>query len=118
MADNQSETVLTVQKPWLFQPGNSANPAGRPKGSRNKLNEDFLYALQQSFQAQGPSVIETVIRERPHEYLKIIASILPKQIEIKENAFDGFSDEQLAALVYAARNALGFAESGGARDTN
>jgi hypothetical protein len=97
-----------------FLPGNP----GRPKGSRNKLNEDFLYALQQSFQAQGPSVIETVIRERPHEYLKIIASILPKQIEIKENAFDGFSDEQLAALVYAARNALGFAESGGARDTN
>jgi Family of unknown function (DUF5681) len=29
------------QKPWLFKPGQSGNPAGRPKGSRNKLGEDI-----------------------------------------------------------------------------
>ena len=31
--ENRSEIVpVPPEKPWLFQPGNSANPGGRPKG--------------------------------------------------------------------------------------
>lgn len=102
----------------LFQPGNNANPHGRPKGSRNKLGEQFVQALQADFQEHGKKAIETVREERPHEYLKVVASLLPKQVEIKEGAFDGVDDEQLAALVAAARSALGVAESGGAGTVN
>ena len=29
-------------KKYAFKPGQSGNPAGRPKGSRNKLAETFL----------------------------------------------------------------------------
>lgn len=29
-------TVSTDRKPWQFQPGNNANPSGRPKGSSNR----------------------------------------------------------------------------------
>jgi hypothetical protein len=102
-------------KSTLFQPGQIANPAGRPKGSRNKLGEQFIQALQQDFETNGVQAIATVREERPHEYLKVVASLLPKQIEIKEYAFDGVSDEQLAALVHAARDALGVAEGSGER---
>ncbi len=111
-------TISTERKPWQFGPGNNANPTGRPKGSRNKLGEDFLKAMQEDFAANGVEAITSVRNDRPHEYLKIIASILPKQIELKEGTFDGISDEQLAALVYAARAALGLAEGGGAREEN
>jgi hypothetical protein len=34
-----------------FEPGQSGNPAGRPKGARNKLSEVFLQALAEDFDA-------------------------------------------------------------------
>ncbi len=112
MADETVSIDEEKPKPWLFKPGQIANPLGRPKGSRNKLGEDFIKALQEDFSANGVAAIATVREERPHEYLKVVASLLPKQIEIKEGAFDGISDEELAALVVAARSALGVAEGG------
>lgn len=96
----------------LFQPGQSGNPNGRPKGSRNKLGEAFVAALHDDFQASGKEAIERVRTEDPAAYLRVIASILPKQVEIKEGAFDSLDDLELAALVAAARSALGIAESG------
>jgi hypothetical protein len=69
-----------------FRPGQSGNPAGRPKGTRNKVSEKLLEALALDFDAHGKEVIETVRAERPHEYLKIVASLVPKQMEIESTA--------------------------------
>lgn len=99
-----------------FLQGNTGNPNGRPKGSRNKLGEAFLTDLYADWQDHGVEVIARVRDEKPDAYLKVVASILPKQLEIKEGAFDGLGDEELAALVAAARSALSAAEGGGERD--
>lgn len=63
-----------------FQPGNP----GRPKGARNKLGEVFLKEMLSDFEQHGPKVIETVRTEKPDQYLKVVASILPKEIEAGE----------------------------------
>lgn len=93
-----------------FKPGNS----GRPKGSRNKLGEAFVAALHDDFTKHGVKAIETVRAERPHEYLKVVASLLPKQVEIKEDAFGDLTDEQLAAVLASVTAALGIEGQTGA----
>jgi len=65
-----------------WQPGQSGNPAGRPKGSRSKLSEAFIKALADDFSEHGVAVIQQVRSERPQDYLKIVAALQPKQVEL------------------------------------
>lgn len=78
-----------------FQPGQVANPAGRPKGSRNKLGESFLADMLADWEENGAAVIKTVRADRPQDYLKVVASILPKELNVKLSDFDEMTDEEL-----------------------
>jgi hypothetical protein len=90
-----SDKTGEKQPDHLFKPGQSGNPKGRPAGARNKLGEDFIQALQESFQAHGADTIETVRVEKPDQYLKVIASILPKDLNVNINQMDGYTDDEL-----------------------
>ena len=74
-----------------FQPGNP----GRPRGSRNKLGEAFIAALAEDFEKHGVEVIERVRIEKPEAYIKVIASLLPKDLNLNVTKLDDLSDEQL-----------------------
>lgn len=89
------ETTGQKQAETQFKPGQSGNPAGRPKGSRNKLGEDFIHALQQDFAVHGKAAIATVREKKPDQYLKVIASILPKDINLNVNDLGDMSDDDL-----------------------
>ncbi|CAM2193242.1 protein of unknown function [Paraburkholderia kururiensis] len=77
-----------------FLPGFVHSP-GRPKGSRNKLGEDFLSKLQADFQQHGAEVIQKVREEKPDVYLKVVASILPQQVEVRVDPLEEMSDAEL-----------------------
>jgi len=78
-----------------FVPGTSGNPAGKPKGARTKLGEQFLCALQADFEAHGVEAIETVREDRPQDYLKVIASLMPRDLNLNVNNLDDASDDEL-----------------------
>lgn len=104
-----AETVSTGEEQraeHLFKPGQSGNPRGRPKGSRNKLGEQFVSALQQDFEEHGVDAIVKVRTDMPHQYLKVIAQILPKELNINTNQLGEISDEQLSEFVDAVRLAI------------
>lgn len=69
--------------------------AGRKPGSRNKLGEEFVAALQADFAEHGKAAIIAVRTDKPDQYLKVIASILPKDVNITVNDFEDKSDDEL-----------------------
>ena len=48
-----------------FKPGQSGNLAGRPKGSRNKLSEEFIAEVYADWCEHGAGAIQTVRETRP-----------------------------------------------------
>jgi hypothetical protein len=93
------------RKPWLhepFQPGNPGSP-GRPAGARNRLQGSFLMALADDFDQFGVGVIKIARIERPVDYLKIIASVLPKEFALGDAKLSELGDEEIAGLLATVR---------------
>lgn len=81
------------EKTGRFLSGNIGG--GRPKGARNKLGEAFIEDMLADWEANGPAAIVQVRKEKPDAYLKVVASILPKDLNVNINQTDHMTDEQL-----------------------
>lgn len=76
---------------------------GRPKGSRNKLGEDFIQALADDFAEHGVEAIATCRQESAKDYVKVVASLLPKEMILRKPEQD-LSDGELAEMLDALRS--------------
>jgi hypothetical protein len=63
-----------------FLVGHNGN-GGRPKGSRNKLGEEFIADLHAEWQRSGAEALERVAKDDPTQFVRVVASILPKEID-------------------------------------
>jgi len=69
------------QKANHFKAGNSLG--GRPKGSRNKFAEHFIADFLADWEDNGAAAIVSARTLDPVAYVKVAASLLPKQLDFK-----------------------------------
>ena len=88
-----------------FEPGQTGNPGGKPVASRNRLTAKFLYELAADFDVHGRSAITECREKKPDVYIRAIAALCPKEVEIKA-PLQELEDEQLLAAVRALEGFL------------
>jgi hypothetical protein len=76
-----TDTAEQRDRGGRFVIGGKAGP-GRPRGARSKLSELFLEDLRDAWQTHGKTALEKCAVEEPAQFLRTIASLIPKQAEV------------------------------------
>lgn len=93
-----------------------APPAARAPERANvfaaeKLSDDFIAALQADFGESGRTAVAQFRAERPQDYVKLIASLLPKETGAGERRpLEALSDGELTQMLGELRRVLGARE--------
>ncbi len=72
-----------------FQKGNKLG-AGRPRGSRDKITQAFLNDLEAHWRKNGKSALDEALKKAPESYVKVVASLLPKDVNLNTNVGETF----------------------------
>jgi hypothetical protein len=93
-------------KQHQFKPGQSGNPGGSAKGYRKTLQGDFLRSLAKDFNAHGAEAIRQAREDDPLGYVRTVAALMPKEVELVR-PLEALSDDELSAIAEQLRSALG-----------
>src|SRR5215813_12868883 len=89
----------------LFEKGRPKT-GGRTKGAKNRLSHAFLTALAEDFEQHGIETLKIARIERPVEYIKVVAGLMPKEFEIMDSRLADLSDEELDVFIAKLRAQL------------
>ena len=88
MTDKPGENTPPKQNglkaPW--KPGESGNPAGRPKGAKNKLSEAFFVDLHELWKTEGADALKKALAKDPVAFCRMVAALMPKNLDDESQA--------------------------------
>lgn len=90
-----------------FGAGNKANPGGKPVGARNRVTAKFLEALAEDFDEHGVKAIQATRTQDPATYIKVIASLLPKEVVVERSPLADMTDDELREHILREAAELG-----------
>jgi hypothetical protein len=71
-----------------------------PAGMRAKLSGDFIENLESDWREHGQGVIESLRVSRPEVYARLVADLVPKQVEVATGSeFETMGAAELEAFV-------------------
>jgi hypothetical protein len=94
--------AVDMERKMTFQQGVSGNPGGNRHRTRHLLNQEFMQALLLNFRHQGKKAIEKVARNQPAVYVKILALLVPREMQVEHtNSIKQMTDEQIEQAIEA-----------------
>lgn len=93
----QPENTGKIRADYLtrFQPGNP----GKPKGAKHRLQEDFVKDVQAAWEEKGKQAIDDMIADKPGDFVKMVASLMPKDVTLNINDNSEMTDDELTGRI-------------------
>lgn len=86
---------------------NYAEKRRKAEAARADLSLDFLTDLKEMWGEHGKTILARAAFAHPEKVAKIMADLMPKQMEIKGSAIQDIEDDRLADLIDALSERLG-----------
>jgi hypothetical protein len=81
MSVEARERQLANLKP--YQPGQSGNPNGRPKGTRQAFSAGFFADLAEVWAQEGRAAMLATAKTQPSVFLGIASRLIPQQVAVE-----------------------------------
>jgi hypothetical protein len=75
-----------IMRRGQFQPGQSGNPDGRPKGARNVLSKSLIEDLAAEWAEGGREALRILRTERPDKFVTAALAILPRDVLVSSRS--------------------------------
>jgi hypothetical protein len=96
-----------MKNPHLYPKGVSGNPAGKPKGAKNRFSTAFIDDVASAWEENGEKALRILFHEDPGKFVSVCAQLFgyltPKQLNVSSPVLTEMENSELEAALQAVR---------------